>query len=145
IAPALHDVAGIDEPVVAREHRAIAVYVAVRVACRAKQERSIVDRDLDVAGRADERRRESFETVLDFESDAGFRRRKRVADAGIRIERAHRVQNPLVRDLARQADVARRDGAAVRAHERAAPMRWGARQMRHALRAEAYEKVADRF
>ena len=77
--------------------------------------------------------RETRKPVADFERDAGLGRGISVADAGLRESVAQTVQHRLIGDLAGQTNVARRDFADRGRHQRAAPMRRRAGQMRDAV------------
>src|SRR3979490_2149393 len=68
-----------------------------------------------------------------------------MTDAGGRVERPERVQDPLVCDFSRQANVARRDRTGLRAHQRAAPMRGGPRHVRGPVPAEPREIISNRL
>jgi len=107
LAAALHEIAGIDKPVRVHEGRVFRADIAGCGSRRPDAERSIQHLDVDLAGAcavaacAHQARRESLASVIDLESDAGFRRRKGVDDIGSRIARVQTVQNRLVRDLSR--------------------------------------------
>src|SRR5206468_1330585 len=89
--------------------------------------------------------RKARETIVDFERDTSLRRSERVGDPRLRIEGAKIVEDCLVRDLSRQANVLRRDPASRWAHEGPTPMRWRAGDMGHATRASADQKVPHRL
>src|SRR5260221_219387 len=119
--------------------------IADRIPRGTDPQRTLDDLDLHVAGRADQARRKPLQTIAHFESHAGLRGGEGMSDAGLRVERMESVQDPLVGDLSGEADVARRDGASVRAHQRTTPMRGGSRNMRRPLRPEPHEIIADRL
>src|ERR1700686_3011453 len=89
--------------------------------------------------------RESGQAVVDLEGDTRFRRGIGVADAGFRKLDAQTVEDRLVGDFAGETDIARRYFSDLGRHQRAAPMRWRARQMRRAAAVEPGEMIGDRL
>ncbi len=145
VAAALHHVAGVDEAFLIGEHGIVLAEIADGIPRGTDPQRTLDDLDLHVAGRADQARRKPLQTIAHFESHAGLRGGEGMSDAGLRVERMESVQDPLVGDLSGEADVARRDGGSVRAHQRTTPMRGGSRNMRRPLRPEPHEIIADRL
>ncbi len=68
-----------------------------------------------------------------------------MADAGLRKHGAQAVEDRLVGDFAGETNITRRDFPDLGRHQRAAPMRRRARQMRHAAAAEPGKMIGDRL
>ena len=68
-----------------------------------------------------------------------------MADAGFREHGAQTVEDRLVGDFAGEADIARRYFSDLGRHQRPAPVRRRARQMRHAAAAEPGKMIGDRL
>ncbi len=146
VAAPLHHIAGIDEALRVEERRAPRAHIARRGARRTNAQRAVDDFHLDAVANAFEViRRKSGEAVIDGEADAGFGRGVGVADAGLRKSSAQIVEDRLVGDFSGEANVARRDFADLGRHQRAAPMRRRARQMRHAMPREPEKMIGDRL
>ena len=112
----LDDIARIDEAVLVGEGLVLVAQVAHRGPRRADPKRAILDLHLHVsASPPDEARRETRETVADVEREAGLGRGEGMGDRGLWIEGSEMVQDCLVRDLAGQANVSRRDPVRRRA------------------------------
>src|SRR5207302_2083651 len=87
LAATFHHIARVDETFFVSKRGALLADIAFGVSRRTDPKRTIDDFDVDVAGCADQARGKSLETVIDLESDAGFRRGERMDDPGVRIER----------------------------------------------------------
>src|SRR5881628_1701483 len=72
VTTAFHHVAGVDEAVVIAE-RGVVAERAGRTPSGAEAQRTVLDFNLHVASRADQARGKPFQTIVDVESDAGFR------------------------------------------------------------------------
>ena len=68
-----------------------------------------------------------------------------MADAGLRKHRAQTVEDRLVGNLTRKPDIARRNGADRRAHQRAPPMRRGAGKVGDATMRQPRKMIGDRL
>ena len=101
LAAAFHHVAGVDEAVCIGERGAFLTEIPNCIPRGPDPQRPIIDADLDIAGRADQARRKSFEPIGDVESHARLRGGEGMADTGLRVERTERVKNRLVRDFSR--------------------------------------------
>src|SRR5204863_2475743 len=121
VTASLHDVAGVHEALFVAQSDVLAE-VAAGGPRRADTERTVLDLDLDGAGRADDAGRKAFQTIVDLEADTRLRRGVGMAHARPGVERPKRGKERLVGDLPRQTDVAGRHRAGRRAHERATPV-----------------------
>ncbi len=88
---------------------------------------------------------ESGKTVANLERNPGFGRSISVTDDGLRKGLVQAVEDRLVSDFAGQPDIARRNIADRRRHQRTAPMRRRSQQMGDAVAGEAFEMIADRL
>src|SRR5580693_1753729 len=121
IAAPLHHVAGIDEAVMIAQACLLPTEIAFGRARRADAQRAIDELQLDaVAVVLQEGSGESCEAVSDFERNTRFGRGIGMADAGLRERGAQTVEDRLVGDFAREANIARRYLADLRRHQRAA-------------------------
>src|SRR5207302_7052588 len=66
-------------------------------------------------------------------------------DGGPRIESPQMIEDCLVGDFSRQANVLRRKPASRRVHEGVAPMSWRSQYMGDATRGGPHEEIARRF
>ena len=106
---------------------------------------AIDDLQFDGPGPADEACRKTFQAIADLEANARFGRSIGMTDGRIGEARLQAVENGLVRDLARQADIARCNRRIGRAHQGAAPVRWRTCQMRHAMPAQPRQEIRHAF
>src|SRR5881296_2088939 len=142
----LHHIAGVDEAVAVREGLAVAAQIALRGTRRADPKRAIFDLHLDAHTLfSDETRRKASETVADVERHAGLGRGERMDDPRLWVEPPEMIEDRLVGDLSRQADVLGRNPVRGRAHEGTTPMRRGPRDMGHSVRAGPDQEVAHRL
>ena len=145
VAATLHHVARVDETFFVGKRGVVLADIAGSVSCRTDPKRTIDDFDVDVAGRADQTLWKSLETFINFETDAGFRRRERMDDAGVRIERTESIQDALVCDFSGQANVTRCDRTSVGAHQRTTPMGRCAGNVRRPMCTEPHEVMSKRL
>src|SRR5438128_3781948 len=125
LTASLDHVSGVHEAVGAEQRLVARVEIAARGAPRTNAKRAVLRLHLrtTIGPRAEQARRKAGATVADVEGDAGLRRREGVSDLRVRVARAQTIENRLVRDLARQTHILRRDAVGGRAHERATPVR----------------------
>src|SRR5262249_32028460 len=116
---------GVDEPILTGERRALVAQVAQPVSPRANAQRAVLDlHHHATAALLHQARGKACKTIAHVERHTGFRRGERMGDLGLWVDRLEMVQDGLVGDLSRQANVPRRDRVSRRAHQSAAPMRW---------------------
>src|SRR5690349_19692668 len=97
----------------------------------ADAQRAIDDLHLDATvALPDQISRKTLATVVDGKADAGLRRGVGMSDRGVRKRLRKAVQHRLVGDLAGKPDITRREGSGRTAHQKLAPMRRRARNMR---------------
>src|ERR1700704_5317706 len=121
----LHDVPRVDEAVGIREGFGAAAQIPGCGSRRANPQRAILDLHLHAGAVApDQARRKSRQPVAHFKPDAGFRRSERMHDGGRWIESPEMIEDCLVGDFSRQADVLKRKPARRWAHQGVAPMSW---------------------
>jgi hypothetical protein len=143
----LDHVASVDKAILVCEALSrLVAHVPDRISSRADQERAVLDLHLNVrASLPDQARRKPSETISDLKRHACLGRSERMDDPGLMIESPKIVQNCLVRDLSRQANVLRRNPASRWAYKGATPMRRGPGYVRHSVRTHPNQKILCRF
>ncbi len=123
-ASQLQHVAGVHETICVRDGSLVA-YIPGRDSRRSDPKRSVFNFQVEPpalfspikpAGKP-------AKSIAHIERDARLRRGEGVGDLGLRIEGAQMVQNGLIRDFSRQANISRCDLARGRAHQSSTPMR----------------------
>src|SRR5579884_2419862 len=124
IAPALDDIARIDESLRVEQRVAGTSEVSASRARRSDVQRIVPHFEGNAVLVPPKKvLREPSLPISDLEGHASFGRRECMRDPGLRKRGLEMVENRLVRDLARQSRILRRDGTSHGTHERATPVR----------------------
>src|SRR6185312_9874291 len=139
-------VAGIDEPLSVDQRRCVWTDISTCGSRRTNPERSVLDFHNDtITVLPDDGCGETFQAVIDRETNAGLGRRVGMANRSSGKGPAQAVEHGLVGDLARQADVPGREPCDRSAHQQFAPVRWRARYLSDPRCIQPFDVFRNRF
>jgi len=136
----------IDEAVAVGERCRVAADIGMRCPRRADPQRSVHDPHFDaIAVDPDHAGGKALEAIIDGKADARLGRSVSVPDRGVGKGLAQTIEHRLVGDLTGQPDIAGRKARGRAAHQKLAPMRWRAGDVRDAHGIEAGDVIGERL